>query len=145
MGLSSFEGLAPTAPINVDALAPQQLRDLCKGMFTDLAFLAGVVPANVGSAISSGITAGAALAAGAMDGYFAEKSNIGPVGLSTAVALGMASYAVVTKNPDRREAAAAVARGFGAPILYDLGKRKVESWKGSAEAKKATNIQAKNA
>jgi hypothetical protein len=147
-GLSSgFSGLAPSPPINVDALDPKELRALCKGMFQDLSFLAGVVPANVGSMISSSITAGAALTAGAIDGYLAEKSNIGPVGLSTAIAAGMAGYAMMTKDPDRREAAAAVARGFGAPILYELSKRKFESYRSAADAKadakKATNIQAK--
>jgi hypothetical protein len=39
-----------------------------------------------------------------------------------------------TKNPDRREAAAAVARGFGAPVLYELTKKKVETWKAKRPA-----------
>jgi hypothetical protein len=127
--LPSAGGLAAAPQLNLDALDQKQLRDLCKGMFNDMAFLADVVPANVGSLISSTITAAAATAAGAVDGYLGDKANLGPVGLSAAVAVGMAGYAMLTKNPDHREAAAAVARGFGAPVLYQLAKGKVESWK----------------
>lgn len=116
-------------PINLDALDARELRDLAKGMFSDLSFLAGAVPSRLTSVLSSGVTAGSAMLAGAVDGYLGDKANIGPVGMSAAVAVGMAAFAMVTKDPDYREGAAAIARGFGAPVLYEYSKKRVETWK----------------
>jgi hypothetical protein len=124
-------------PVNLDALDTRELRDLAKGMFSDLSFLAGAVPSRLTSVLSSGVTAGSAMVAGAIDGYLGDKANIGPVGMSAAIAIGMAGFAMVTKDPDYREGAAAVARGFGAPVLYEYSKKQVETWK-NKPAKPAT-------
>ncbi len=131
---SSYGG-AP--PINVDALTSKELKDLCKGMYTDLSFLAGVVPGRVGSMLSTGITAAAAAGAGVIDGYFGQNATLGTSGVTAAIAVGMAGFAVMTSDPDYREAAAAVARGFGAPILYSVSKKSIEAWRSKDKKDKA--------
>ncbi len=73
---------------------------------------------------------GAAGIAGGIDGYIGDKANIGPVGLAAAAAVGLALAAATVRHPAWREAAAAGARGFGAPVLYEFVRGAVENWKG---------------
>jgi len=125
-------GPAPVADVqglDLDNMSTAQARDLCRTLLGDLSFLAGHVPARVGSFISTGITMAAAGVAGGIDGYLGDKANLGPVGLTAAAAVGLAVAAAVVKHPDWREAAAAGARGFGAPVLYEFARGKVENWK----------------
>jgi hypothetical protein len=119
--------------LDIDNMSTADARNLCRTLLGDLSFLAGHVPAQVGSLISTGITLAASCAAGAIDGQLGDKSNIGPVGLTAAMAVAMAVTAVVVKHPDWREAAAAGARGFGAPVVYELMRDKVEAWKDSRQ------------
>lgn len=106
-------------PLDLDGASPAQLRELCKGLYGDLSFLAGVVPERVGPTISSLVTASAAGLAGLFDGGFDEKNTrIGPVGITTVVAIGAAAGAILAPTANYREGLAAVARGVGAPIIY---------------------------
>lgn len=74
---SALDGVSVPS-IDLDTLNTGELRDLCKGMLSDFSFLAGAVPSRVTSLLSTGLTAGSALTAGAIDGYLGDKANIGP-------------------------------------------------------------------
>jgi type IV secretory pathway protease TraF len=124
--------------MDIEAMSGPDVKRLCHTLLGDLGFLAKHVPARVGSLLSTGITVSSAAVAGAIDGYLGEKSNIGPVGLTTFAAIGLAAAAVVVNHPDWREAAAAGARGFAGPVIYELTKSRVQSWADQRQAEQLT-------
>lgn len=135
----AFAGSAPTEfPLDLTGVSRADLADLCKEMYSDLTFLSKWVSPNVGSAVSTGITAVSSMIAGGIDGYLGEKANIGPIDINMAIALGAAAGSILsTKDADTRELCAAVARGVGAPILYEFARGKTEKYAATRAARLA--------
>jgi len=128
-------GMGMPADLNLDDVPRDQLKEMCRQMYGDLRFLADYVPAKVGSLLSTGLTFGAAMVAGGIDGYLKEKSNIGPVGINTALTCAAAAGAVLYPQSDVREALAAVARGIGSPLIYNWSRQKTDEWTASRKGK----------
>lgn len=132
----SVAGGAP--PLNLEGASPADLRELCKGLYSDLSFLAGIVPERCGPTVSSGITAAFAGLAGALDGGLGENNKIGPITINTAVAIGAAAAALAAPTANWREFGAAVARGVGAPLIYNWARGGTQTYAMNKKLKAAS-------
>jgi hypothetical protein len=124
--LAPLGGSSP--PLNLEGASPAELRQLVSGLYGDLSFLANATP-TTSAVVSSGVTFAAAGLAGLFDGYVKEENGkIGPLSFTTAAALAAVAATFYFKDATAVELSAAAARGFGAPILYNLAKGQMQDW-----------------
>jgi hypothetical protein len=124
-------------PLVLDNVSNTDLKALCQEMYSDLGFLAGIIPERFGPIVSTGVTGITAAIAGGIDGALGKENKIGPVPINTAAAVMFAAGAVFGPNGDIREGCAAAARGFGAPLVYQWSQAKAAAWAAQRAAAKA--------
>ena len=128
-------------PLVLNNVSNTDLKALCQEMYSDLGFLAGVIPERFGPLVSTAATGAAAVLAGLIDGRLgptpsnpAGSNKIGPVTINTAAAIAFAAGAVLGPSSDIREGCAAAARGFGAPLVYQWSLAMGQQWAAQAAA-----------
>jgi len=103
-------------------LKPQQELELLRD---DIRHLLANTPKIMTRAASTGVTMLSAAVAGGIDGALGEKNNLGPARINVWIAGGAAVASLVMDgSPDAEEGAAAVARGFGAAMVYAESKER---------------------
>lgn len=77
----------------------------------------------VGGAASTALTWAGAGVMGAIDGALGANRFLGPVPISAIGAAGLAVTGLFVQEPNAREAINALARGIGAPMVYEMSYR----------------------
>lgn len=125
-------GVVVARPLTAD-LTLARTRGELTGLRAELAqkdqeieFLLDQVRDRVGPAVSTALTFSTAALAGFMDGFLGEDNKFGPVPITGMVAFTAAIASVAIEDPDAAEATAALARGMGAPFIYEWVKKATE-------------------
>lgn len=122
MTLQLPPGPAASGASSLANLKPQQELEILRD---DIRLLLANTPKIMTRAASTGVTLLAASVAGGIDGALGEKNNLGPARINVWVA-GVAAVGslVMDGSPDAEESLAAVARGFGAAMVYNEARER---------------------